>query len=35
MHHWLRVAALPVLLALGAAAPAPDPAIAYELAPVL
>jgi predicted metalloprotease with PDZ domain len=31
--HWLRVAALPVLLALTAARPAPDPEIAYELAP--
>ncbi|NIJ66934.1 putative metalloprotease with PDZ domain [Sphingomonas leidyi] len=35
MHHWLRIAALPVLLALGAASAAPAPAISYELAPVL
>ena len=35
MHHRLRVAALPVLLVLGGAAPAPDPAISYELAPAM
>jgi len=33
MHQRLRVAALPVLLALGGAAPAPEPAISYALAP--
>lgn len=33
MHYLLRVAALPVLLALGGAASMPEPAISYELAP--
>lgn len=32
MHQWIRVAALPLLLALGAATAAPDP-VSYELAP--
>ncbi|WP_163365454.1 hypothetical protein, partial [Enterobacter asburiae] len=33
MHHRMRLAALPLLLVLGAARGAPDPAISYELAP--
>lgn len=35
MHHWLRVAALPVLLALGGAAAAPDRTVSYTLAPAV
>ena len=33
--HWSGFVALPLLLALGAAAPPPDPAVGYELAPEL
>jgi predicted metalloprotease with PDZ domain len=33
MRHWMRLAALPALLALGATHPAPLPPVSYELAP--